>query len=184
MKIAITGMVGSGKSTALKELEHLGWRVVSADELAREVARSEEGRAFLQKHFGDVPTRQELRERFLSDAAFRRVWEGFVHPRVNAAWQGALAGSPQANWAVEVPLLYEKELESHFDKVVVCVCSPTWALARWVQGKRSPQDYEAFSNLLMPPQEKISRADFVLKNDDSAPNFLERVRELHLELIK
>lgn len=184
MKLALTGMIGSGKTTALNELGRLGWQTISTDALARQVTESEEGRAFLQKSFGQLPDRAALRQRFLQEAAFRRAWEGFLHPRINERWRAQLAASPQANWAVEVPLLYEKELENHFDKVVVCICHPNVALARWVGSGRNAEDYQALQALMLTPDKKISRADFVLRNDDSAQKFLESVQTMHRELIK
>lgn len=182
MKIAITGAIGSGKSTALKELAQLGWKTISTDELARKFANEGEAQAFLKMCFGKVPTRDELRAKFLGDEKFRAAWEGYLHPRVNAAWRAQIAATPHERWAVEVPLLFEKGLEKDFEKVVVCSVSPNVALARWVANGRSAEDYEKLGALLMPLEEKISRADFVLENDDSAQKFLMRVRELHSQL--
>ena len=184
MKLALTGMIGSGKSTALLELRRLGWQTISTDSLADEIAKGAEAREFLKGYFqGSAPERAELRERFVKDAAFREAWEAFLHPKVRAAWEGQIAGSPQANWAVELPLVYEKRLEKAFDNVVVCSCSPDVALARWEKKGRSAKDYLALSNLLIPLQEKISRADFHLINDDGVEKFLEATRVLHARLL-
>ena len=192
MKLAITGMIGAGKSTALQELKNLGWLTISTDELARETAKTKEAEEFLKGYFDtsmlkSVGFRAELRKKFLTDEVFRKAWEGFVHLRVNNAWKGLVNKTPSANWAVEIPLLYEKGLEREFDKVVVCVCSPNVALSRWIAkrdlGERSAKDYQELSKLLMPPQEKIPRADFVLQNDGAPREFFKQVCMLHEELL-
>lgn len=187
MHLTLTGQIASGKSTVLMELARLGWLTVRTDELAWNVAYSEEGQAFQQKHFdGRVPLKAEHRARFLADADFRAAWEGFIHPRVNAAWRAFLAANPRANCVVELPLLFEKKLEGAFDCVVVCTCSPQVAVHRWQSRGRTggtPEDYRALEKLLLPIELKRQRADFILENNSTLEVLQAEVQKLHNKLL-
>lgn len=188
MHIAITGMIASGKSTALMELGRLGWLTLCADELAQSAAMSGEGGEFSPRYFrGEVPAKQELRTRFIADQNFRKAWEGFIHPRVNGAWREFLAQNALANVVVEIPLFFEKRLDAEFEKVVVCACPLEMALGRWQSrgetgGKK--EDYLALAKLLMPIEQKLQRADFVVLNDSTREALQAKVREIHNKLVK
>jgi dephospho-CoA kinase len=188
VKLAITGMIASGKSTVLMELGRLGWLTVRTDELAWNAAYSDEGRELQKKYFGgEVPQKAEHRARFLSDESFREAWEAFIHPRVNAAWRGFMAQNLGANVAVEIPLLFEKKLEGEFEKVVVCSCPLEMALERWqsrgITGGEK-EDYLALSKLLMPIDEKRRRADFHINNDSTREVLRTKVYEIHNQRVK
>ena len=84
----------------------------------------------------------------------------------------ALASAPDACWAVEVPLLYEKGLENWFDFTVCVACAPAQQLARLEQrGLPRALAGERISKQL-PLARKIELSDFVLWNEGS-PAFLE-----------
>jgi dephospho-CoA kinase len=102
-----------------------------------------------------------------------RVWlEELTHPAVFAHWQTAFKEEPDASWAVEVPLLFEKALANWFDFTVCVACSPTLQLARLEQrGLPRVLAGQRISKQL-PLARKIELSDFVLWNDGSA-EFLE-----------
>ncbi len=183
MKLALTGLIAGGKSSALEELRRLGWLTLAADALAKKEAQTPKAHEFLRAYFGgELPTLEALRARFAADKEFRQAWENLLHPQVNAAWRTFADANPCANVAVEIPLLFEKKLEKDFDIVVVCKGSAETAMARWVKAGRSAEDYKALTKLLLPIEEKITRAHFVLNSDLPLDEFLSSVRALHQKL--
>ncbi len=89
--------------------------------------------------------------------------EALLHPPVVAtylAWREELAAldDPPAVCVTEVPLLYEVGGDRQFDAVVVVTASPEIRAARL---GRSVSDRE---ERLIPEEEKIARADFVVEN--------------------
>jgi dephospho-CoA kinase len=102
-----------------------------------------------------------------------RLWlEELTHPRVFAARRAAFAAAPNARWAVEVPLLFEKGLENWFDFTICVACAPDLQLARLEQrGLPRVLAGQRISKQL-PLARKIELSDFVLWNEGS-PEFLE-----------
>jgi dephospho-CoA kinase len=151
--------------------------VVDADHLAREVVRpGTPGLAAVTKRFGTGVLRPDgaldrarLATTVFSDEAGRRDLERIVHPAVYEAIQGWLrraeiAGAPLA--VADIPLLYETGHDRDFDRVIVAACRPETQLARLI-ARNSLSDEEARQRIAaqMPIEEKVKRADYVIRTD-------------------
>jgi dephospho-CoA kinase len=185
MVAGITGGLGCGKSTVARALEARGFRRLDSDQIVREqVLTAPDVIAALRERYGgavmetDPSTgglrvnRAALAERVF-DHDVERIWlEELTHPRVSAVRRAALASDPDANWAIEVPLLFEKGLENWFDFTVCVACAPQQQLARLEQrGLPRALAGQRISKQL-PLARKIELSDFVLWNEGS-PAFLE-----------
>jgi dephospho-CoA kinase len=161
-------------------LERRGFRRLDSDQLVRErVLVDPEVVGAIRERFGDsviatdgTVNRSALAERVFPCDADRLWLEELTHPRVFAAWRAAFAAEPTANWAVEVPLLFEKGLENWFDFTICVACAPAQQLARLEQrGLPRALAGQRISKQL-PLARKIELSDFVLWNEGS-PAFLE-----------
>ena len=180
MIAGITGGLGCGKSTVARALEQRGFRRLDSDAIVRDrvltapavidALRARLGAGVVRAD-GTVD-RPALAARVFADDT-ERVWlEELTHPGVFVAWREAFAAAPDARWAVEVPLLFEKALENWFDFTVCVACSPDQQLARLEQrGLPRVLAGQRISKQL-PLARKIELSDFVLWNDGDAA-FLE-----------
>ena len=181
MIAGITGGVGCGKSTVARALAARGFRRLDSDQIVREqVLTDPEVLTALRARHGETvidPASGQVNRTALAERVFRndteRLWlEELTHPRVFAAWRSAFAAEPNARWAVEVPLLFEKGLEIWFDFTVCVACAPAQQLARLEQrGLPRALAGQRISKQL-PLARKIELSDFVLWNEGS-PAFLE-----------
>ncbi|MBI5770399.1 MAG: dephospho-CoA kinase [Verrucomicrobia bacterium] len=186
MFVGITGGIGCGKSTAARCFERRGFRRLDSDGLVREqILTAPEVVAAIRSKFGDevleaaggrdAPriSRPALGARVFSDDAHRRWLEELTHPRVFGLWRDAFDAAPAGTrWAVEVPLLFEKQLENWFDFTVCVACAPECQLARLEQrGLPRVLAGQRISTQL-PLARKVELADHVLWNDGT-PEFLE-----------
>ena len=180
MIAGITGGVGCGKSTVARALERRGFRRLDSDQVVRErVLVDRVVLAALRERFGagviaadGNVDRAALGSRVFTNDADRLWLEELTHPGVFAAWRAAFAAEPDANWAVEVPLLFEKGLENWFDFTICVACAPAQQLARLEQrGLPRALAGQRISKQL-PLARKIELSDFVLWNEGS-PAFLE-----------
>jgi len=179
MIAGITGGLGCGKSTVARGLERRGFRRLDSDQIVRDQVLLEPAvvAAIAARHPDGVVAagrvnRPALAARIFAHDAERRWLEDLTHPRVFTAWREAFDREPQARWAVEVPLLFEKALENWFDFTVCVACAPAQQLARLEQrGLPRALAGQRISKQL-PLARKIELSDFVLWNEGS-PAFLE-----------
>jgi len=179
LKVALTGNVGSGKSTVTRIWSDAGIPVIRADDLAREVvATGSDGLARVVEEFGAEVLqvdgsldRTVLRHRVFLNSGERARLEGILHPLIGSlrdAWVARHAASKTALVVAEIPLLYEAGLEKDYDAVVLVVVPPKERLRR-LMGDRGGNE-EEWSRVMaaqMPTEEKLPLADYVLENGGS-----------------
>jgi len=182
MVIGLTGGIGCGKSTAAACFAELGFQVVDADRLARQVLESAVCVSHLRERWGSacldaqgVPDRRWIASKVFADAAERAFLESVTHPEVARLRREATA-DPRHDYVVEIPLLFEKDLAAGLTAVVVVACSDDVRRARLRVRGLSDQEIDARIASQLSLVEKVKRADAVLWND-GAPEFLrEQVR--------
>ena len=123
MKIAITGGIGSGKSTVARVARDMGFKVASCDDTYARLCRDadflrELGTLFPAAVKGDPPAldRRALAEEVFSSDARRALLNDFTHPRIMAAMEKEIGGGTAF---YEVPLLFESGLKGCFDEIIV-----------------------------------------------------------------
>jgi len=179
MKIGITGGIACGKTTVLRIFQGIGFQVLNADEMVHELLGS--NRALVEaigKYFGNEVLnekggidRSKLAERVLSDAYALSFLEGLLHPLVEKRIEASMRDG-SIDWAVEIPLLFEKNLNQYFD-YTICVITNERLQAEYLRKNNfSLETAELRVRHQMPLKEKILRADFVVSNTSSV-DFLE-----------
>jgi dephospho-CoA kinase len=179
MIAGITGGLGCGKSTVARLLEERGFKRLDSDAIVRDLMKDPLIITALRGRFGPeiisadgFPDRKLVAERIFSRDPEREWLESLLHPRVFRVWRTALAADPAARWAIEVPLLFEKDLENWFDFTVCVACAPEQQLVRLEQRGLSRELARQRISKQLPLERKIERADFVLWNEGS-PDFLQ-----------
>jgi dephospho-CoA kinase len=177
LSVALTGGIATGKSYVRARFEALGVPTIDADTLARDVVRP--GTAALAQivaRFGagvlqpdGALDRRALGAVVFADPVARRALEAIVHPAVRQAIDAWVAerrqqGDPLA--VADIPLLFETGRTGEFDVVVVTACPPDEQVARIVRRDGlSEADARARVEAQMPIEEKVRRADHVVRTD-------------------
>jgi len=179
IRVGLTGSLGAGKSTVGDLLVSWGAERIDADRLARQaVEPGTEGLARIADTFGsDVITadgaldRQALRGIVFTDAEARSRLEAIVHPIVDRLRAQRMEEARRRGAAVvvlEIPLLFEKGLESEFD-VLVTVDAPAAIRRERVLAGRGlgADEFAAMEAAQLAPDTKRRRADHVIWNPGS-----------------
>ncbi|MBS3805552.1 MAG: dephospho-CoA kinase [Oleiphilaceae bacterium] len=188
--IGLTGGIGSGKSTVARMFGELGVHWVDADVVAREVVASgSSALAAIAGHFGEgVMTaggeldRAALRAIIFEDAGERAWLEGLLHPiiREELVRQLRPPGYHLPYALLVSPLLLETDQHTVTKRVVVVDVPVEVQVERTVaRDDNTKEQVERIIAAQMPREERLSRADDVIRNDGATDDVRRQVTSLH-----
>jgi dephospho-CoA kinase len=189
-RIALTGGMGTGKSTVTWMFQELGTPIINADEIAHQLLKPKTvAWKFLFERYGDrimqkggEIDRKALADTIFSDDEERKYVERTIHPRVQEEIVKQVTELEKKNnpyAMIEIPLLFETGWEKDFDTVVVVRCDPEQQIVRSMEKfGLSREDVEARLKVQRPIETKVSKADFVIDNAGSKIETLVQVQRL------
>jgi len=124
--VGLTGSIGSGKTTVADLFKSCGVYVISSDEIVKEILTKKEICDKIMNRYHSVRDKDlQLNKAKLARVLFRnkrikKFVENLIHPLVIKEIIKEIRKSEGSVVVVEVPLLFEKNLESFFD-LVICV---------------------------------------------------------------
>jgi dephospho-CoA kinase len=176
MKIAITGNIGSGKSTFAQFAIDAKYSVLRADDISKDLLENDEKvQALVIKNFGTESfiknklNKKYLAEQIFSDQAKREKLESILHPRVIKQIDKSVSELQKSNKVifVEAALIYEADMEAMFDYVVLITANHKLRLTRKIKSGLTESDFNNREINQIPEEEKKKRADFIFSNDGS-----------------
>lgn len=186
--VALTGGVGSGKSTVAALLAELGAPIVDADEIAHSLtAIGSPVLDLITDAFGtgyvDADGRLDratLRALVFSDAAARKRLESILHPRIRSEMKRRLEEIDSAYAVLEIPLLFETGQTDLADRILV-VDLPESEQIRRVQ-QRSGLDAAQVQRIIdsqAPRSQRLAGADDIVDNGGDRALLEDQVKRLH-----
>ena len=184
--VALTGGIGSGKSTVAQNFAELGALVVDADQLARMVIeRGTEGFAEVLLRFGEEIIlngdidRKKLAEIVFSDQVARKDLEAIIHPRVQGLFAEAVADLDHDDILIyEIPLLVETGAAEKFDFVITVESDIELRKARLLKKGLYISQIEKRIASQASESSREAVADAVIRNDGDEDALLRKVENL------
>ncbi len=186
--IALTGGIGSGKSTVSRMFEAQGVTVIDADVISHELTRP--GSPVLDKIravFGDTVittegdlNRAALRERVFARPELRKRLEGILHPLVRREMLRRASALKTPYCVFSIPLLIESNMTDLVDRVLVVDTDSSIRIRRVEE--RSGLDEITIRRIMsaqVSDEVRRSRADDIIENDDDLDHVEKQVAELH-----
>ncbi|HDL8985201.1 TPA: dephospho-CoA kinase [Staphylococcus aureus] len=173
--IGLTGGIASGKSTVSELLSVFGFKVVDADKAAREAVKNgSKGLAQVREVFGDeaIDENGEMNRRYMGDLVFnhpekRLELNAIIHPIVRDIMEEEKQEYLKQGYNVimDIPLLFENELENTLDEVWVVYTSESIQMDRLMQRNNlSLEDAKARVYSQISIDKKSRMADHVIDN--------------------
>jgi dephospho-CoA kinase len=194
--VALTGNIGSGKSTVARLLEERGAYCIRTDEIARKVvepgtpAYQEIVQAFGRGVLSEDGTldRSALGRIVFQDEGKRRLLERITHPRIMEEVARLIAEGTQRGVRViviEIPLLFETGMDQNFSDIILVIAPESVRFQR-VRERDSLDPDEVMKRIQsqIPEEVKIPKAPWVIENSGSLEELKRKVDELWQELVR
>lgn len=193
--LGVTGGIASGKSTVAHMLAELGAPIIDFDRMAREVAAPGEP-AFeeIVAYFGEqvkgpdgTLDRKRLSDMVFSDPEKRKTLEGMTHPRILDRFMRKVHEMARTHGhgivQAVIPLLFEVNLIPLVHKILVVYIPPHKQMERLMARDHITRDKaRRILDAQMPIDEKVKKADFVIRNEGDMDETREAVKALWQEL--
>lgn len=172
-KVALTGTIGSGKSTVAELFRKQGVSTLSVDAICKKLNEPyNKGWWALKREFGskyfnttlDV-ARHELRTAMFNSNPLRRKINSMFHLLLKEALDEAYKNISEPIVIVEVPLLFESGWQKDFDSSICVFADNEICLDRIVtRDNVTRNNAQAIVDVQMSPEEKMRLADHVVFN--------------------
>lgn len=170
LSVALTGGIGSGKSTVAEIFEELGALVIDSDQLAREVIeRGTSGYDAVLSRFGDSILKEGEIDRsalgaiVFADEKARKDLEGIIHPLVRERSEKIASRAGDSRIVInQIPLLVETSGAKRFDFVITVEADleirrerlrargmKDYEISRRISAQASDDEREAIANIVI-----------------------------------
>lgn len=174
LKIALTGGIGTGKTYISRMFLRMGFPVYYADTEAKNLYSRPEVINEIRSLFGEsvfVGRKLDMKRMgsliFTNDENRNRV-NRVIHPLVMREFLSWTMQQKSKVIILESAIIYEENLESFFDLVMVVDASLGTRIAR-IKSRNPDYDEERIQSIIfaqMPQEEKCERADIVIRNEE------------------
>ncbi|WP_252145297.1 dephospho-CoA kinase [Yokenella regensburgei] len=191
--VALTGGIGSGKSTVAEAFSRLGVNVIDADVIARKVV--EPGTPALDAiaaHFGPqmLTTEGDLNRRSLRERVFAhpedKAWlNALLHPLIQQETHRQMreATSPYVLWVV--PLFVENQLFAQADRVLVVDVPRETQIFRTMQRDNVSREHAEHILAAQATREaRLAAADDIIDNNGAPDAIVSDVARLHAQYLQ
>lgn len=176
IRIGLTGNIGSGKTTVCRIFSMLGVPVFHADAEAKKMyelpAVKEEVRELLGKRVfhpeGEI-NKKTLAETIFNDSELLNQLNHIIHPRVRSKFNQWCEQNKNRHYVIqEAAILFESGFSDFFHKIITVAADKDIRIKRIMM--RDQSDLDMILKRMahqMSEEEKISKSDFVIRNNGS-----------------
>jgi len=188
LRVALTGGIGSGKSTVAALFEKLGVSIIDADEIA---ARITEPNTYsfetIVEHFGKkilghngALDRKTLRNIIFNNIEERKWLENLLHPVIREAMKERIIKAKSPYCLLIIPLLAESNKIDFIDRVCVIDVPESIRIKRvTLRDHSSESDVEAIIASQCSDEKRLSIANDIIVNDGDMEKLKDQVFTLH-----
>ncbi|EGK8048383.1 dephospho-CoA kinase [Campylobacter lari] len=179
----VTSSIAGGKSSFIKIVQNLGFDTLSADTIAHELLN--ENANSIAKLFNDDDLiiagkidRKKLGAIVFNDLNAKKKLEDFLHPKIKEVilQKAQILDKKNKAFFIELPLFFENNHYQNLGKSILIYAPKELLLQRLMQ-RDNLDENEALKriNLQLDIEEKLKKADFVIKNTSGYENFEKNV---------
>ena len=188
--VGLTGGIGSGKSTVLKQFEFLGIKTYNADKAAKNLINSDEALIKSIKNlFGDniydnnVLDTLKLSKIVFQDSNKLELLNSIIHPAVAKDFESFIKTNHGDYIVKEVAIIFETNTEDNYDKIILVRAPIEDRIKRVIlRDNITKDDVIRRVNNQIDDSIIINKCDYVIDNNNLM-ELKEKVTNIHKDLI-
>jgi dephospho-CoA kinase len=188
--VALTGGIGSGKTTVGDIFSELGAVVIDSDQLARAVLeRGSKGFDLVLAKFGDAILKNGELDRSLlatlvfNDSQKRSELESITHPLIRQSFAEIISSLPRESIVInQIPLLFESKGAYKFDHIITISAPEELRIERLKNRGLGLSDIKKRIEAQASDLERESIANSIIRNDKDELHLRNQVESTWLEL--
>ena len=190
IKVAITGGIGTGKTTISSMFSDKGIPVFNSDEIAKEIMNTN---SLLKNEivtaFGDKAyDKNKLNKEYLSDVIFNdepllKKINSIVHPYVADEFNSWIQEQDSKYIIYESAIIFENQAEDFFDKIICVTASEEEVISRIMKRNDFSVDkIKSIINKQLPNDAKVQKSDYVIESMNIS-KLSDKVLEIHNDIM-
>ena len=192
--VAITGGIGSGKSTFSNEVKKRGFKLLDSDqEVSKLYKNPNKNFLDLLKSIklgnsieGKKINKKIISEKIFDDSKTREKLEKYIHKAVRESREKFLKKEKKNKTKVvfmDIPLLFENKLNKNFDLIISIISSKKIRIKRLRKSKNmKTKTFNKITKIQTSDMERKKNSDIIIFNNYSMSNFLNKINQV-LDLI-
>jgi len=194
IKLGVTGQIASGKSTAAKKFASLGGKIISADDIGREVVEARPHiLSKLIRAFGlDIVTpdgilkRRELGRRAFASEEKKQTLNAIVHPpllkRLEEEIEACRQDTECSLIIIDAALLVDWGWHRKMDYTVCVISSREMQILRLKEKGMDDDEIRDRINAQKPAHELTEVSDFVIENNGTIEELDQKVEKIYSQI--
>lgn len=188
--VALTGGIGSGKTTVGDIFSELGAVVIDSDQLARAVLeRGSKGFDLVVAKFGDAILKNGELDRSLlatlvfNDSQKRSELESITHPLIRQSFAELISSLPSESIIInQIPLLFESKGAYKFDHIITISAPEELRIERLKNRGLGLTDIKKRMEAQASDVEREGISNSIIRNDKDELHLRNQVESIWLEL--
>ena len=194
--IAITGGIGSGKTTFSNHLKKLGFLVYESDKVVSEIYTKPKKKflSFIKEKISqDAINRNKINKTEITNVIFnnntiKRLLERRIHKEVQDSREAFIKKYTKKKKKLifaDIPLLFENKLEKNFDLVICIISSKKNRSKRVLKNKKfTKENLNKIFKAQTTDKERKKRAQIIINNNKTKKDFIFSAEKVLTKLIK
>ncbi len=194
--VGITGGIGSGKTTLCKHLKKIGYAVHESDKLVSNIYKKPNKPFinFLKKNVSkDVVQKYKINKKKVANIIFnnniiREKLEKYIHKEVKISREDFIkknCKNKKGAIFVDIPLLFEKNLDKNFDIVICVISKKKIRTERVLKSKKfTKQILKKIFKSQTSDKNRRSRAQIIINNNKTKKDFISSAERALVDCLK
>jgi dephospho-CoA kinase len=194
--VAITGGIGSGKTTFSNHLKKLGYLVHESDSVVSEMYTKPKKQflSFIKEKISkdavnnNKINKTEIANVIFNNKAIKKLLETRIHKEVKNSRDAFIKKNKKNKNKLifaDIPLLFENKLEKHFDLVICIISSKKNRIKRVLENKKFTKDnLNKILTAQTTDKERKKRSQVIINNNKTKKDFIFSVEKALKDLIK